>query len=99
MSHGSRQQEGKWPGRIGLEQPELPGFHPGVMRDFGQIPAHQREVMVLVRRANPPDPLQGILVTDMAAQRIAGVRGIGDYTPWRTISTACRIRRDCGFCG
>ena len=74
-----RQQEGEGPGGVRLQQPELPGVQQGIAADFGQIPADQREVVVLVGVADAADALQRVLVAHVAAQRVARIRGIGDH--------------------
>ncbi len=73
-----RQQEGERPGCGGFQQAELRRIHARVAADLGQVAAHQREVMVLVGVADAADALQRVLVADMAAQRVAGIGGIGD---------------------
>ena len=73
-----RQQERERTRRRGLQQPELPGFNLGIAANLGQVTTHQREMMVLVGIAQAPQALQRILVTNVAAQRIAAVGGIGD---------------------
>ena len=73
------QQERIRPGRRGLEHAELPGFHPRVTRDLGQVAAHQREMMMPVGGADAADAIQRILVADVAAERVTGIRRIDDH--------------------
>ena len=75
---GGRQQEGVRPRRRRLEHAELPGFHLGVLADLGKIATHQREMVVTVRVANAADAIERILVADVTAERVAGVRRVND---------------------
>ncbi len=73
------QQEGEGPGGVRLQQPELRVVHQRVAADFGEVPAYQREIVVFVGLADAADALQGVFVAHVAAQRVAGIRGIGDH--------------------
>jgi hypothetical protein len=44
--------------------------------EFGQIAAHQGEMVTLVHPANIADTLHRILVAEMAAQGVAGIGGV-----------------------
>ena len=95
---GSRKVYG--PGRRRLEHAELPGLHLGITPDLGQVAAHQREVMMPVGCADAPDAVQRILVADVAAERVAGIRRIDDQrrrrarSPPRAGSGAAADSRD-----
>src|SRR6185369_3907890 len=52
--------------------------HARVMRDLRQVAAHEREVMMLVGLADARDALHRLLVADVAAERVAGVRRVHD---------------------
>src|SRR5688572_19401539 len=75
----SGQQKRVGAGSAYLKQPELPGIDPRILPDLAQVPAHEREVVVTVGLPDSPHPLQGILVPDMEAEGVAGVRGIRDH--------------------
>ncbi len=49
------------------------------LRDFGEIAAHQGEMVVAIDLANVADPLQRRLVADVTAQGVAGVGRIDDH--------------------
>jgi hypothetical protein len=58
-------------GRRRLEHPELAVVDARVLRDLGEIAAHEREVVVLVDLPDCADTLHRRLVTDVAAERVA----------------------------
>ena len=60
------------------QQTVMPVVHVGVFGHFRQVPAHQREVMVLVGLADAADALQRVLVADVAAQGITRVGRVHD---------------------
>src|ERR1019366_8655362 len=45
----------------------------------GEVPAHQREVVPVIEVADRPDPRDAVLVAELAAQRVAGIRRVGDH--------------------
>ena len=49
-----------------------------VLAELCEIPAHQREVMLLVEPAQVPDALDALTVADGAAEGVARVGGVGD---------------------
>ena len=60
------------------QQPILPIVDQRIFADVRQIAAHQREMMVAIRLPNLANPLEGGLVADMTAERIARIRRIND---------------------
>ena len=74
-----QQDERIGPRGMRLEQPIVLVAHLGVGGDLRQIAANQREMVVFVGGANTRNPLQRVLVADMAAQRVAGISGINDH--------------------
>ncbi len=50
----------------------------GIGGDFGQIAAHQSQIVFFIDLAQPAQALHGIFVADVTAQRIAGVGRIDD---------------------
>jgi hypothetical protein len=49
------------------------------LAELGEILAHQREVVPVIELADRPDPVDAFLVAELAAQRVAGVRRVGDH--------------------
>ena len=86
-----RQQEGVRPRRRRLEHAELPGFHLGVLGDLGEVAAHQREMVMAIGLADAPDAIERVLVADVAAERVAGIRRVHDERRRRA-----RFRRRAG---
>ena len=62
--------------RVAFQQAEFCIIHFCILRDFRQIAAHQRHVMLLVQFAYLADARHGILVIEMTAQCIARIRGV-----------------------
>ena len=54
--------------------------YPGVGTQFFQVPANQREIMLFIQSSNRTNFGQGSLVANLASQRIAGIRRVGDHT-------------------
>src|SRR5262249_24020511 len=75
----SGQQEGEATRYAFLDDTELPVVELDVATDLGQIAAHQREMVLVVNLPQGTDTLDRRHVVEAAAQRIAGVRGIGDH--------------------
>jgi len=65
-----------WPRRQGLDEPEGPVVDLRIDANLGQITANQCEIVFLVRPANPVDSIDGFLVTDTTAERIARIRRV-----------------------
>ena len=61
-----------------LEQAELPRVQSRVMPNLVQIGTDQCEVVVAVRSPDASHSLEGVLVVDMAAERVTGIRGVGN---------------------
>ncbi len=61
------------------QQPVLPILHQRIFADIGKVAAHQREMMIAVGLANIPNAFERRLVADVAAQCVAGIRGIHDH--------------------
>src|ERR1700734_703019 len=76
---GSLEQKGIRARSVRTQQPVLPIIDHCVLSDFGQIAAHQSKMVISIRLPNVADALQRRLVADMAAERIARIRGIHDY--------------------
>ena len=55
-----------------------PALDPRVAPDLAQIATDEREMVVPVSLANASNPLQRVLVADVAAERVAGIRRIHD---------------------
>jgi hypothetical protein len=77
---GRRQDKGVTARRCRLNRPEHPVRDVHKLAELGKVPAHQGEVVPLVKLADRPDPADAVLVTELAAQRVAGVRRVGDHT-------------------
>jgi intracellular septation protein len=60
------------------QQPVLPVVDHRVLADVRQVPADQREVVIAVRLANVADAFECRLVADVAAERVARIRGVND---------------------
>jgi len=72
------EDEGIGPRRVGLQQAIAPVLDVGEGGNLGQVPAHEREIVVL---AGLPDLLQasgGLAIAEVPAKRIAGIRGVND---------------------
>ena len=80
---GGLEQKRIRPRGRGLQQAKLRRIDACVFRDFSQVAAHQREVMMSISLPDPTYPLQRILVTDMTAKRVTRVGGVCDH-PART---------------
>src|SRR5690606_25044885 len=68
------------PWREGLQRAVLLIVDARILRDLGQVATDEREMMVLVRLTDPRDALHRRLVADVAAQRIAGIGRVNDYS-------------------
>lgn len=73
-----RQDECVWPGRHRLDQSVRPVVDPRVSTDLGQIPADEREVVLLVSAPNPVDSVDSPFVTNVGTQCVAGVGRVRD---------------------
>src|SRR5215467_3215848 len=73
-----RQQEGVASGHALLDDSELPVVQRRVTAYFGEIAAHQREMVFVIDATKRPDALCGGHVADRTAERVARVRRIGD---------------------
>jgi hypothetical protein len=62
------------------QQTILPVLDQRVPADIGQVPAHEREMVIAIRLADRPDSIEGGFVPDMAAKGVARVGGIDDHT-------------------
>jgi hypothetical protein len=51
----------------------------GIVTQFREITAHEREIVIVAQLTNSPDPLNGPLFTELATQRISGVCGVRHY--------------------
>jgi hypothetical protein len=75
---GRFEDEGVRPWRRRLEQPVLLVVDAGVVGQLAQVSAQQGEMVFLVDAADLAQPVDGILVVEVAGQRIAGVGRHGD---------------------
>ena len=66
-----RQNERIGPGRQRLDQAIRPVINTGIDTDLGKIGANQREIMLFVRLPNSTNSVNRLLVTNMAAKRVA----------------------------
>lgn len=62
----------------GFQHPVCPVVDASVDTDFRQITANQREIVRVVRPSNPSYAVHSPLVTDMTAERIAGIGRVGN---------------------
>ena len=76
---GGLQNKGVAAGRGRFELAELCVVHLGVNAQLGQIGAHQRQMVFQINFADTQNPLHRLLVAQTAAERVAGIGGIGDY--------------------
>ena len=67
--------------RARLQQAKLPSVHLGEAGDLRQVAANQREMMVAIRLTNSANALQGLFISDVTAERVAGVCWVGDDAP------------------
>jgi hypothetical protein len=51
----------------------------GELVQLGEVLAHQREVVPVIQAADRPDPGHAVPVAQLAPQRVAGVRRVGDH--------------------
>src|SRR5450755_4683075 len=51
----------------------------GRLAELGEVLAYQREVVSAVQTADEPDPGHAVPVAELAPQRVAGVRRVGDH--------------------
>ena len=64
-----------------LDRPERGVLDVHELPELGEVPAHQREVVLLVEPPDPQDPVPTVPVAEHAAERIARVRRVGDQRP------------------
>ncbi len=67
------------PRGVTAQQSVLPVLDHRIFADVGKVAAHQREMMITVGLADAADTLEGGLVADVAAERVARVRGVDDH--------------------
>jgi hypothetical protein len=68
-----------------FEQTKLAIVDARIGRDFRQIAADQRELVMAVEIADPAQAFGGLAIVEMTAERVAGVGRIGDH---RTVADA-----------
>ncbi len=73
------QDEGVVARRVGADQSVLQVVHLGELPHFGEVTAYEREMVALVHVADASDALHRRLVADVAAERVARVRGVRDH--------------------
>ena len=76
---GRGEQEGVTAGNALLHDPELPVIEQRVTPDLGHIAAHERQMMLVVDRAQHANALCGIGVADLTSERVTRIRRIGDH--------------------
>jgi intracellular septation protein len=85
-------------GRMCAQQSILPIVDHGVFADIRKIAAYEREVMVAVRLPNLAYALEGSLIADMTAERIARIRRINDHCAatqrFHRLAYIAALRRD-----
>jgi hypothetical protein len=62
-----------------LDGAEYPVGNLRELAQLGEVPAHQRQVVPVVELADRPDPGDAVGAAELAAERVAGIRGIGDH--------------------
>src|SRR6267143_1706199 len=72
------QQERVRAGQAGAQYAELPGVEPREAPDLRKIRAHQSEVVMTIGLADAAHALERALVADVPAERVTGVRRIGN---------------------
>jgi len=76
---GRGQDEGVAARRCRLDSPEHRVGDARELAELGEVLAHQREVVPVIKVADRPDPRDAVGVAELAAERIAGVRRVGDH--------------------
>lgn len=74
-----RQDKGVRAGRIALEQAISPILDSGVIRDFRQVTANQRQVVVLGHLANALDHTHAVGGVHGAAEGVTGICRVSDH--------------------
>ena len=74
---GGFQDEGVGAGRAQFQQPVLAVVHAGVVGQFRQVAAQQREVVFFIHLANAAQAVCRVLVVQVADQGIARIGGHG----------------------
>ena len=77
---GGRQHKGKRPGCEVFEDPIVGVADPCVVGDLREVPAGEREPMLVVQLPDPANTFQRLLVTDVAPKRVGRIRGIHQKT-------------------
>ena len=62
-----------------LEVAPGPGFFAVELAKLGEVLAHQREVVPVVKAADRPYPGHAVPVAELAPERVAGVRRVGNH--------------------
>src|SRR3954447_3368806 len=75
---GSGKDERVGPGGRGADRAEDAVGDLRELPELGEVRAHQREVVLLVEVADRQDPFASLAVAHPGAERVPGVRGIGD---------------------
>jgi len=76
---GRGQDEGITARSCRLDSPEHPVGDVHELAQLGKVLAHQREMVPVIEVADRPDPRDAVPIAELAAQRIAGVRRVGDH--------------------
>ena len=94
---GRGQDEGVTARRCRLDGPEHPVGDARELAELGEVLAHQREVVPVIEMADRPDPGDAVGVAELAAERVAGVRRVGDHAA--SADDIGDLRRSCAVAG
>jgi len=75
---GRLEQKGVGTRRVVLQEPIHAVVEAGVGGNFRQVATDQGEIVPVVQAADASNPVQGVLVTDLATEGVGGVGGIHD---------------------
>lgn len=76
-----QQDEGIWTRGMGFQEAELLVVDSGITGRFRQASADEGEKMTLIALPDVPHTLECLIRAQRRAERVAGVRRIGDHTP------------------
>jgi hypothetical protein len=62
-----------------LDGPEHRVGHVRELAELGEVLAHQREVVPVIEVPDRPDPGDAVFAAELAAERVARVRRVGDH--------------------
>jgi hypothetical protein len=76
-----REEEGEASGRTAPDYAELPVIEAREATDLRQIPLHQGLMLPIPQAADPAYASRRFCIAKTAAERVAGVRRVGDHAP------------------